>query len=72
MIPTFQARLQGTRVYNSPVKHDSSSIFGLVFHNDDTYYIVINFQLHGGASGFHNITAMNEDMEIFYMYEVTS
>ena len=68
---TFQDQWSGTGVENFPIQHGSLSRFGLVFHNDDTDDTEINFQLHGVAAGFDITTPMDEDMEMFTMYEVT-
>ena len=69
---TFQYWWSGTRLENAPIQNDYSSIFRLVFHNDATDDTVIDFQLNCVDLGFNIRTPMDEDREIFYMYEITS
>ena len=68
---TSKSYWPGSRVDNATVYHNPSSIFGLVFHNKDTYDTVINFKLHGVDVGFDIITLTDDDKERLHIYEVT-
>ena len=71
LMPTFQSCWSVTRVDNTPIQHNASSMFGLVFHNNDTDDTFIIFKLHGLDVRFNIRTPTDEDMVIFTIYEVT-
>ena len=62
--------MPGTILYNTPIHNYLSSRSRLIFRNEDTNGRVVNFNIHGVASGLNIRNPTDEDMEILSMYEV--